>query len=82
MHQPIGLIDWDGPAEELARAMAARSPLPAERLGSRPGSFGSWAGEDLGIPIVTVELPRDADELDRERSWVEYGALVRTALRF
>ena len=81
-HQAMDLIDWDGPGEDLARAMAASSPLEARRIGSRPGSFGAWAGEDLGIPIITVELPRAADRLDAAAAWVEYGAMLRAALRF
>ena len=81
-HQPIGLIDWDGPAEELARELAAVSPLPARRYGSMPGSLGSWAGEDLRIPIVTVELRRSDDLLDDEEAWREHGAMLRRFLRF
>jgi predicted deacylase len=54
------MLDFDGPAEELAEAMAAAMPdgldFPVERLGPSPGSLGSWAGEDRGIPVVTVEF--------------------------
>jgi protein MpaA len=76
------VLDWDGPAEELVAAMAAVSDLPARRLGSRPGSLGSWVGLDLCIPIVTVELPRAADELDGDELWERYGALLRAAIAF
>jgi protein MpaA len=31
-----------------------------------PGSFGSWAGIDLQIPVITLELPRD---LPSEKAW-------------
>ena len=54
------MFDFDGPAAELAETMAAAMPaefdLPVERLGASPGSLGSWAGEDRGIPVVTVEF--------------------------
>jgi protein MpaA len=33
-----------------------------------PGSFGSWAGGDLGLPVVTLELPRSNNG---ERAWAE-----------
>jgi predicted deacylase len=55
--------NFDGPAEELAHAMAARNRYPATpTMGyPTPGSFGNWAGIDRGIPTITLELPRDAD---------------------
>jgi murein peptide amidase A len=81
-HQPLDLIDWDGPGEALARAMARVSSLPARKYRSQPGSLGSYAGLDLGIPVITVELPRSADRLDREEVWREYGPLLLEALRF
>lgn len=81
-HQAANLLDWDGPGDELTRALGAVSPLPVERMGSRPGSLGSWVGLDLGIPIVTVELPASASALDGAASWALYGDLVLQALRF
>ena len=80
-HEPLGCIDYDGPARALARDLADVSPLPVERLGTRPGSLGSWAGADLGIPTVTVELPRGSGRLGRDALWERYGALVERALR-
>ena len=54
------LFDWDGPARDLARVMSDAMPddlrFPVERLGAHPGSLGSWAGRDLGIPTITVEF--------------------------
>ncbi|MGK0435526.1 MAG: protein MpaA, partial [Planctomycetota bacterium] len=58
IHQPVACVDWDGPARAVAAAMADACPLPLRRLGSMPGSLGSYAGVDLGIPIVTFELRR------------------------
>ncbi len=57
IHQPLACIDYDGPAGELATAMAAACELPVKRLGSRPGSLGAYFGETLGRPIITLELP-------------------------
>ena len=80
-HQPVGCIDYDGPAASLAHGLAAVSPLPVRRLGGRPGSLGSWIGRDLGRPIVTVELPRSDDRRAPEELWRRYGALLLEALR-
>ncbi len=81
IHQPLTCLDWDGPGEELARRMAAACDLPVKRLGSRPGSLGSWAGETLGIPIVTVELPRAADALSEQEAWEKYGPMLMASLK-
>lgn len=81
IHQPVNLIDWDGPGEELARALAEAVDMRARRLGSRPGSFGSWVGLDLETPILTVELPGGAQRLASEDLWARYGALMRGMVR-
>jgi protein MpaA len=80
-HQHVNLVDWDGPARDLARRMAEASTLGLRKLGARPGSLGSYAGVDLGIPTITVELPRSADRLTREGAWESYGKLVVEAFR-
>ena len=60
VHQPRRSVNWDGPAEALARIMAADNGyrLEASVGYPTPGSLGSWAGIDLQIPIITLELPR------------------------
>jgi murein peptide amidase A len=81
-HMPVDVIDYDGPAEGLVRAMGEVSPLPVRRIGSRPGSLGSWAGLDLGLPIVTVELPASARELELEKAWGLYGPMILAAIEY
>ena len=81
-HQAANRLDYDGPARELAEAMAVACPLAVSRMGARPGSLGSWAGVDLGIPVVTVELPREADDQLPSRRWELYGEMLLVALRF
>ena len=51
--------NYDGPAMALAYAMAAKNGYPVkDSVGyATPGSLGSWAGVDLHIPIITLELP-------------------------
>ena len=81
-HMPVNVIDFDGPARGLARAMGEVSPLPVKRIGSRAGSLGSYAGLDLGIPIVTVELPASARELELTESWALYGPMILAAIEY
>lgn len=80
LHQPLRCIDYDGPGRELAEAMAARCDLPLRKLGGRPGSLGSYAGETLGTPVITVELPRSADSLRPAELWDRYGEMLLAPL--
>ncbi|MEM8946606.1 MAG: DUF2817 domain-containing protein [Planctomycetota bacterium] len=81
IHQPVDCIDYDGPGQQLAEAMAAECPLEVKKLGGRPGSFGSFVGETLGKPIITLELPKDAG-MDEKVLWQQYGQALIAALRF
>ena len=63
VHAPHRLVDYDGPfnaPHKLGR-------LRLRQLGTYPGSLGNYAGVDLGLPVVTVELaaagvmPSDAE---------------------
>ncbi len=54
-------INFDGPAEDLARRFSARSGYrvkPSDSFAATPGSLGSWVGRGLGLPILTLEYPR------------------------
>ena len=72
VHQPLACIDYDGPALELAEQMAQAANLPVRKLGAMPGSLGSFAGETLGIPIITFELPPGTEKLDERVLWELY----------
>ena len=54
--------NYDGPAATLASHMAEHNGYEVKpTMGyPTPGSFGSWAGIDRGIPTITLELPADA----------------------
>lgn len=58
VHGPLACVNYDGPAEELARRMSHACGLPVRAsVGyATPGSFGSYAGIDLQIPTITLEL--------------------------
>jgi murein peptide amidase A len=72
--------NYDGPAEQLAQRMAKHNgyPVTANIGYPTPGSFGSWAGIDLQIPVITLELPRD---LPGELAWQSNRAALIEALR-
>ena len=83
IHQPINCVDYDGPGRELAEAMsdAIGGRLPVQKLGGRPGSLGSYVGETLGVPIITLELPRGADGRSADELWDDYGAALVAFVR-
>lgn len=62
--------NYDGPAQSLAELMHTYNHYPVTpTMGyPTPGSLGSYAGIDKQIPIVTLELPREASG---ETSWNE-----------
>ncbi|MEZ4363380.1 MAG: DUF2817 domain-containing protein [Kofleriaceae bacterium] len=77
VHATFRVVNWDGAGRGLAEEMAARCGYPASGdLGyPTPGSFGSKYGVDLGLEVITLEVPYlDVDE----RAWTE----TRSALRW
>jgi len=77
LHATFQLMNWQGRGRALAEHMAALASYPATgELGyPTPGSFGSKYGVDLGLEVVTVEVPYLEPD---ERAWTE----TRTALRW
>ncbi len=82
IHQPLEVVDWDGPAVPLAEYMGEFTDLPVRRLGARPGSLGSYAGETLGIPIITLELREGEEELGSVKLWEKYGRALLATIEF
>lgn len=82
VHQPLACIDYDGPAQQLAERMAQYCDLPLQKLGARPGSLGSYAGEELGIPTITFELKPNDHRLSRGQLWQQYGNALLAAVAF
>jgi hypothetical protein len=86
-------MDYDGPASALALGMARRAndvldglaqgemytDFPDERLGSSPGSMGSYVGVDFNIPIITLEFASDQAtkteyQMEAVRASIEFAA--------
>jgi protein MpaA len=60
VHQPLECNNNDGPnGLALAHLLASYNGYPVEPyIGfPTPGSFGTYAGQERGIPMVTLELP-------------------------
>jgi len=51
--------NYNGPGRRWAKLMARCNSYPVtDSIGyPTPGSFGTWAGVELGIPTITLELP-------------------------
>lgn len=81
VHQPLNCLDYDGLAQPLAKHMAEYGPLPLKKIGARPGSLGSYAVEQ-NIPIITLELPRQADALGADSLWSTYGQYLLAAITY
>jgi protein MpaA len=82
IHEPLECIDYDGPGEAMARRLSETSDLPLRRLGGRPGSLGSYAGVDRGIPTITLELPPHASQMSALQLWTAYGRIMMAAVLF
>ncbi len=82
IHQPIDCVDYDGPevARQIATRMASAVDMQVRKLGTRPGSLGAWAGEDMGIAIITYELPGSATHMSDDDLWKRYGPALLVAL--
>ena len=82
IHQPLNCIDYDGPARMLAERMGQYCALPVKKLGARPGSLGSYAGETLGIPIITFEMLEADSKLNSVALWQKYGRALLAAILY
>jgi protein MpaA len=60
--------------------MAQYCNLRVKRLGAKPGSLGSYAGVDLGVPIITFEMLQGDSGLDSQTLWRRYGKALITAI--
>lgn len=67
--------NYDGPAEHLAELMSLLNgyPVTSDIGYPTPGALSCWAGIDLGIPAVTLELPRGQSS---EQAWRDNAAAL------
>lgn len=58
LHAPYKIVNYDGPAEDIAEKISAIIGYPTEAsIGyPTPGSFGTYCGVERNIPTITLEL--------------------------
>ena len=58
LHAPFKVVNYDGPAKEIAEKISKIINYPVEpSIGyPTPGSFGTFAGIERQIPAITLEL--------------------------
>jgi protein MpaA len=92
IHSPLNHMDYDGPsagALKLSRfpmdyvkeCLRLRSRLKAVSTGFFPGSLGNFAGQELGIPTLTLELPT-ADPSKAEGYWFNFKRGIRAMIEY
>lgn len=90
IHAPLNFMDYDGPShltlarfpEEYVReCMKLRERLRAVPGGFFPGSLGNFAGQEMGIPTLTLELP-SANPRKAEEYWKSFSRGIRNMIDF
>ncbi|MCM2321742.1 MAG: DUF2817 domain-containing protein [Oligoflexia bacterium] len=90
IHSPLNFLDYDGPTtlslakfpkEYVHECLRLRSRLKAISGGFYPGSLGNFAGQELGIPTLTLELPT-ADPRKAELYWKRFSQGIRIMIEF
>lgn len=81
IHGAARCVNWDGPAEELARRMGELCRLPPmANIGyPTPGSLGTYIGTNRGVPIITLELP---DNHDLGPYFYDYRRALQAAIAY
>ncbi|MBF0124620.1 MAG: murein peptide amidase A [Magnetococcales bacterium] len=74
VHAPLGVVDFDGPARVTPPRKLG--PLPLRPMGTYPGSLGRYAGEEMGIPVLTIELASATRMLSPADSRKVWGDLI------
>ena len=63
LHAPYCVVNYDGEAKEISTKISEIINYPVEEdIGyATPGSFGTYAGKEMGIPTITLELDETID---------------------
>jgi protein MpaA len=75
LHSPFRVVNYDGSGRALAELMAAHNGYGASGdIGyPTPGSFGSRYGVDLGLEVITLEIPL----ISEQQAWAENRGALR-----
>ncbi len=69
IHAPFEIVNYDGPAKELAQKISKITGYKVQEDIGYPtlGSFGNYAGVERKIPTITLELP---ENISNEELWL------------
>lgn len=90
IHAPLNFMDYDGPTplsldkfpkDYVHECLKLRQRLKAVSGGFFPGSLGNYAGRELGIPTLTLELPT-ADPAQAQKYFERFLTGVRTMIEY
>ncbi len=90
VHAPLNFMDYDGPnlltldkfpREYVQECLKLRKRLKAIHGGFFPGSLGNFAGQEMGIPTLTLELP-SADPRKAMRYWNGFKSGIHSMITF
>lgn len=89
VHSPLMMLDYDGPdlthketgpAKDLLLSMSEKaSGYKVSNYPHFPGSLGNWAGQELGIPTYTLELP-NSDPHQSTKYWRQFREAIHHAI--
>lgn len=81
VHTPYGIVDFDGPPALSPHRIGT---LQLKRIGTFPGSLGSYASKERNIPVVTLELstsPHDLNQQNLHHMWHDIRAWLNRQLQ-
>ncbi len=75
------MINYNGPSLGLAKAISEKCgyKVTSDIGYPTPGSLGTWAGAERGIPTITYEIERG---LDAAASWTLHAPAVMSGLQY
>jgi protein MpaA len=88
IHSPLNMMDYDGPdhlklstfyADYVKKCEELRMKVKAKSSGFFPGSLGNYAGQEQGIPTITLELPT-ADPNKAKEYWNHFQKGLETVV--
>ena len=91
VHAPLTILDYDGPEEHghgkhfhaanqlLVQMSKDASGYRIKNYPFFPGSLGNYAGNELGIPTYTLELPTSDNRKHREY-WKLFQKAIYSAI--
>jgi protein MpaA len=88
IHSPLNMTDYDGPdhlklstfyTDYVKKCEELRMKVNAKSSGFFPGSLGNYAGQEQGIPTITLELPT-ADPTKAKEYWKRFQKGLETVV--